>query len=221
MTVAMANSPSTLLDYHNGTETYSSGSSCPATSPLHPFAHLPAVSSSKKGFSTRDPDALPTLGYTQFNNETEFLAGDPTPISKRFAPQHKTLLIEEVGVILQDWEGYVEEIGADTFIARLLDRTKKHTVDSEVAEIPIEEVVKSDMDLLRVGAIFYFTVRRRFLSNGRQEVVSQIVFRRLPGWHQSTLDKAQKEAAELVAFFAGNEPVTQKDDDDVAGCLQL
>jgi hypothetical protein len=78
-------------------------------------------------------------------------------------------------------------------------------VDTEIAEIPIEEVDASDMDLLREGALFYLSVRRRIMPSGRHENASQIVFRRLPAWQKSTLRAAAQEAAELAEFFASKD----------------
>lgn len=123
-------------------------------------------------------------------------------IARRVKPNPKPLVIDEPGIVLQDWEGCVVNVNADTFTARLLDRTRNAKIDTEIAEIPLDEVDMGDRDLLRDGAIFYLTIRRRLTPTGRHEVGSQIVFRRLPAWHRSSLDRIEAEATKLSDFFA-------------------
>jgi len=110
----------------------------------------------------------------------------------------------DVGVVLQDWEGCVVEVRERTFIARLLDHTRKLLIDTEEAEIPIEEIDPGDREMLQPNSIFYLTIKRRMHANRKQETVSRIVFRRLPAWHASMLAKAIEEADELATFFEQN-----------------
>jgi hypothetical protein len=109
---------------------------------------------------------------------------------------------EDLGVTLQDWEGCVYQVGETSFSARLVDRTKGGECDTEIAEIPNDEVDDGDADLLRPGAIFYLTVRRRILPGGRHEVGSRIIFRRMPAWGRTALANAEAEAKNLASYFA-------------------
>ena len=103
--------------------------------------------------------------------------------------------------ILQDWEGVVETIGNENFTARLRNLTNNEPYPSEAAELPIEDISADDLELLRVGAVFYLTVGRLIWFNGRQERFGRIVFRRLPGWTLSTLRRAEKRAEHLSRFL--------------------
>ncbi len=128
----------------------------------------------------------------------------PEPIArmKIIPPQPPSY---ELATVVQAWEGYVVEIGNETFTARLLDQTRKMSTDTEIAEIPISEVDPGDLDLVKEGSIFYLTIKRRVLKNGRHETASAIVFRRLPAWHRVTLERAKDKAKLMAAYFA--EPV--------------
>jgi hypothetical protein len=123
-------------------------------------------------------------------------------VISRIRPVLRPLVHDESCTVLQNWEGFVVEVGESTFTARLLDRTSNNKIDTEIAEIPFDEVEDGDRDLVREGAILYFTIRRRRMSNGRHEVVSQLVFRRLPAWHSATLKRLEDEATRLDGIFA-------------------
>ena len=123
-------------------------------------------------------------------------------VISRIRPVLRPLVHDESCTVLQNWEGFVVEVGESSFTARLLDRTSNNKFDTEIAEIPFDEVEDGDRDLVREGAILYFTIRRRRMSNGRHEVVSQLVFRRLPAWHSTTLKRLEDEATRLDGIFA-------------------
>ncbi|MEI6987059.1 MAG: hypothetical protein WCK65_13120 [Rhodospirillaceae bacterium] len=103
----------------------------------------------------------------------------------------------------QELEGSVTEVGEETFTALLSDKTRGRAGIREMAEIPICEVDKVDMDLLAVGAMFYLTIGRRNLSKGRVELTRNLVFRRMPVWSRTTLERAAKKARELESYFVG------------------
>lgn len=126
---------------------------------------------------------------------------EPRQLASSFLPHSTVPFPVESAIVIQDWEGCVVEVSEENFSARLLDRTRKLPVETELAEIPIEQVDDGDRELVREGAIFYLTIRRRILQNGRHENSSQLVFRRMPGWHASTLRRAREEAEELARFF--------------------
>jgi hypothetical protein len=123
-------------------------------------------------------------------------------VIRRISPAARSLPIGETAIVLQHWEGYVEQVSKESFKARLLDRTSGNVVDTEVAEISKEEIEPDDQELISEGAIFYFTIRRRRMPNGRHEISRQFVFRRLPAWHPEALKRAEREAAEMEGLFA-------------------
>jgi hypothetical protein len=104
-------------------------------------------------------------------------------------------------VVLQDWEGVVEKVSDDVFLARLRDRTSGSIFDAEAAEIPISEVDADDLPLLKPGAIFYLTIYRRILESGRNERTTRMFFRRLPAWTPSMLQSVKDRAGRWKSFF--------------------
>jgi hypothetical protein len=121
---------------------------------------------------------------------------------QKLAAPPKSVPLYELGHVVQMWEGSVTQVGEESFVARLLDKSREMKIDTEEAEIPLSEVDKGDRVLVKEGAIFYLTIKRRIVSgSGRQETSSNIVFRRMPKWHRSTLDAAKAEAKQLAAFF--------------------
>jgi hypothetical protein len=105
--------------------------------------------------------------------------------------------------VLQNWEGSVEAVNDTFFTARLLDKTNGENLDEEMAEIPLDEIDPNDRDLLRVGAIFFLSVVRQ-VQNGRNVVTTRMIFRRLPMWHDRTLNDAKASAESLFKFFSSN-----------------
>ena len=114
--------------------------------------------------------------------------------SKKKAPERK----QEV---LQDWEGVVESIQDDIFIVRLRDMTANEVYPGEIAELPVRDISEDDLELLQVGAVFYMTVGYHVWASGRRERFGRIVFRRLPGWTASTLERARERARRITRFL--------------------
>jgi hypothetical protein len=124
--------------------------------------------------------------------------------STRSASAVETLRVaaRERLVVLQDWEGVVEEVRKDDFFARLRDRTSGSNFDAEAAEIPISEVDSDDLPLLKPGAIFYLTIYRRILESGRHERTTRMFFRRLPAWTPTMLQSVKDRADRWKSFFS-------------------
>ena len=100
--------------------------------------------------------------------------------------------------LLQKWEGFVLEVGVESFSARLKDLTGDNT-ESE-ADIPIDELPEDEREYLMRGSIFYWTIGYRNRPSGRIRE-SQIQFRRLPEWSKRELEKAEAEAARLAEIL--------------------
>ena len=81
---------------------------------------------------------------------------------------------------LQEWEGYVLEIGAADFVARLVDLTASSMHEGEDAIIPLAELSDGDSAKMRPGSIFRWVIGYERSVAGTKRRVSQIVFRDLP-----------------------------------------
>jgi hypothetical protein len=100
---------------------------------------------------------------------------------------------------LQEWEGYVTEVRAETFAGRLTDLTAGRKVEEESGEFPISDVADDDRELLVAGAVFRWVIGYLRTRSGTKRRVSQITFRRLPAWTARDLDKANSRATELAS----------------------
>lgn len=96
--------------------------------------------------------------------------------------------------VLRSWQGVVESVQEDTFIARLIDRDGMEP-DIE-AEIYLDEVFEQDRPLVRAGAVFYWSIGYRDIPTGRTRF-SSLKFRRLPVWQARDIEQARAHATEL------------------------
>jgi hypothetical protein len=81
---------------------------------------------------------------------------------------------------LQEWEGYVLEIGETDFVARLVDLTAGPAQEEEEAVIPLVELSDEDAAKMCPGSIFRWVIGYERTLAGSKRRVSQIVFRDLP-----------------------------------------
>jgi hypothetical protein len=98
---------------------------------------------------------------------------------------------------LQEWEGYVLNIGKEDFEARLIDLTAGATHEGEEATIPLLDVSDHDAKKLRVGAIFRWVIGYERTEGGSRRRVSQIVFRDLPAVTKSDLRDGEVWARDM------------------------
>ena len=98
---------------------------------------------------------------------------------------------------LQEWEGFVTEIGKDSFEVRLLKLTAGDSYPRETANIPLEEISRVDAAKMGVGSIFRWVIGYRRNLSGTKERVSMIVFQTLPGIRKSELRKAEAWARDI------------------------
>jgi hypothetical protein len=98
---------------------------------------------------------------------------------------------------LQEWEGFVNEIGVDCFTGLLVDLTAKKTRAEEQMEFPISDLSEDDRSLLREGAIFRWSIGYQ-TQHGTKKRVSQVVFRRLPVWTRSDFEESNQKVKEIV-----------------------
>ena len=100
---------------------------------------------------------------------------------------------------LQEWEGYVTDIGDEEFGARLLDVTAGDAVEREDAVIPLEEVSAEDRLRMEPGSIFRWVIGYERSVGGTRRRVSQIVFLDLPAITDRDLERGREWADWLRA----------------------
>ncbi len=108
------------------------------------------------------------------------------------APQRATLHA------LQEWEGYVVDIGNDEFVARLLDLSAGRIHESEEAIIPMAEISEHDASRMVAGSIFRWVIGYERSPEGTRKRVSQIVFRDLPRVTESDLQQGEEWASKVA-----------------------
>src|SRR5208337_3395205 len=106
-------------------------------------------------------------------------------------------------VVLQEWEGQVQEVGERVFSARLVDLTQDSKEETEETDLPIEDLGEADRGLVIPGAIFRWIIGYRW-TNGEKERFTRVVIRRLPIWTEQEIKSADQEAAELHNALFGN-----------------
>jgi hypothetical protein len=99
---------------------------------------------------------------------------------------------------LQQWEGTVLERRGKTILVRLADKT---THREEEAELFYNEVSPSDRDLIKPGAVFYWSIGYLDSVAGQRTRQSAIVFRRLPMWTASELTHIEDVARRRKALY--------------------
>ena len=119
------------------------------------------------------------------------------PVGVHAKTPHRTLHA------LQEWEGYVVEIGKDALTARLLDITAGATIALVEASIPLEEVAEVDLSKVVAGSIFRWVIGYE-REGGTKKRVSHIVFRDLPAFTKDELLVAKKRALARLADFASD-----------------
>lgn len=102
----------------------------------------------------------------------------------------------------QEWEGVVADIDSETFVAQLFDVTAGSKVANEEAEFLLSDVSADDFGLLRVGAVFRWSVGYNRTPAGTRQRASQLHFRRMPAWHRRELKQSRLRAESLSTFFA-------------------
>lgn len=99
---------------------------------------------------------------------------------------------------LQEWEGYVLEIGETDFVARLVDLTAGSGQEEEEAVIPLVELSDEDSARMRPGSIFRWVIGYERTVAGTKRRVSQIVFRDLPAITRRDLRDGEIWALETI-----------------------
>ena len=110
-------------------------------------------------------------GREQNNYDRYLIVNLPPPQRQRPTPTFHAL---------QEWEGYVLEVGDTDFVARLVDLTAGSSHEHEEADIPLDEISDKDSAKMRPGSVFRWVIGYERSEAGTKRRVSQIVFRDLP-----------------------------------------
>ena len=89
---------------------------------------------------------------------------------------------------LMEWEGSVEAIEGNEFVARLTNITTGELLPTEEARFPISELNDIHRHRLEVGAIFRWVIGLQRLPNGNKQRVSELFFRKLPAHSKAEID---------------------------------
>lgn len=98
---------------------------------------------------------------------------------------------------LQEWEGYVVNIGDMDFTARLVDLTAGRPQEDEEAIVPLTEISHYDRARMREGSYFRWVIGYESTAGTRIRV-SQIVFRDLPATTPADLRIGQAWARKMT-----------------------
>lgn len=133
------------------------------------------------------------------NNEVEI----PTRIA-RLAPHVinvKGYVAPKVGAlaaVLQVWEGVVLEVDPDQQIMLVKLADRQGLVAEHTAELGLDWVVAQDMELVRPGAVFYWTIYRE-TKRSTIKHSQEIRFRRLPNWTNRQVEAINSKATALLS----------------------
>lgn len=100
---------------------------------------------------------------------------------------------------LQKWEGIVQQIHNDYFVAKLIDLTNK--LPDEIAEFPIEEISEDDKRLVELGAVFYWNIGYQISKSKQKRRTSLIRFRRLVAWSEKDLQRGKMISDSISALL--------------------
>ncbi len=106
-----------------------------------------------------------------------------------FHPKFSIINGREYSKATQRWVGFVTGINtrSNEFEAKLVDKSKGGT--DEYVVFDLDEVSPDDNDLLRVGAIFYWSVGHE-MKNGQQKNESILKFKREVGFSDADIIRA-------------------------------
>ena len=109
--------------------------------------------------------------------------------------QVAALFVETGGTsfhVLQEWEGYVTNIGDMTFTADLVDVTRQRTSAEEQGDFLLSDLDTHQQKKLRIGSVFSWAIGYERTRGGTKQRVSRLVFRELPKWTRADIDAARE-----------------------------
>lgn len=124
------------------------------------------------------------------------------PLSAAPKPSMPVIVSKKVSRLQtrQLWEGTVSDVTADTFTARLIDKTNPENPE-ETAVFELSEISPEERIFVNPGSPFYLVIGSERTPAGQIKGVSMLHFRRLPGWSRSSLSEIATKAKQLDAVF--------------------
>jgi hypothetical protein len=116
---------------------------------------------------------------------------EPPVVCYRLKHQRATMFTS-----LKKWRGVVLKIYNDYFLCRLVDQGGNSP--DEEAEILLSEISEEDLQLIGIGAVFYWSIGYQTNPSGTRTRSSIIRFRRIPVWRPEELSEAQKKAEKTL-----------------------
>jgi hypothetical protein len=135
--------------------------------------------------TTPSENHLGLLNFDQVRPEKEYVV--------RINPNHSQ---QGHFISLKKWQGIITKISSDKVTATLKDLNDSSANEDE-AEIPLEEISQSDLDLVDLGAVFYWNVGYFDSISGQRRRGSEIRFRRLPMWSEEEVEASKAKAKHL------------------------
>jgi len=139
---------------------------------------------------------MPDLEDTSYSQK---ISEDVKEVAQKYAPNIISRpLIKNRFQELQKWEGIVLQVLKDSMVARLIDLSEKESEGE--AEFAFDEIHLDDLPLVKLGAIFYWSIG--YLDKVGQRIRASIIrFRRLPKWRSEELEAARKDAEYTQKLF--------------------
>ena len=113
---------------------------------------------------------------------------DDTDVEKKWDKGHF--------ITLRKWEGVVEAVLESSFVARIKDVANE--VPDERVEIDFDELTNVDEKrLIKIGAIFSWTMGYRVSPGGTRKRQAVLIFRIMPRWTEDDIQRGCKVADEI------------------------
>ena len=159
------------------------------------FIYQPVVQDTEIFFNRSRDQTWNSIDFIVGTSALALSPGDPRPpeVMPTIAPNE----IEEQFIIKRKWQGVVQEIKpCQSFKANLSDLSLSDIQDDISTEFEFEEVPEDDHYLIRLGAVFYWSIGHR-RARGQVERSSRINFRRVGRWSAKEVNKIISNAKEL------------------------
>jgi hypothetical protein len=103
--------------------------------------------------------------------------------------------------IIKHWEAIVTAVETRSFFAMARSVESDNERAEDEIEIDLENVLPSERDLVREGAVFYLIVGTRYPTGSRPEKITKLIFRRMPRWSAGDIQRAKSVAEKLWEAF--------------------
>ena len=141
-----------------------------------------------RGLDPKTATLTTAAGHEQYYDSLSRILQFPIPQRRRTPTFHA----------LQEWEGYVLQVGDTDFSARLVDLTAGSSHEQEEADIPLAEISDRDSDKIRTGSVFRWVIGYERTAAGTRRRVSQIVFRDLPEITETDVRDGEEWASDAI-----------------------